>query len=461
MMLFLLFTSTGIFLYFHTMSERAMRQQIKEQIEELSTAIQISVEQLTTHGVTDETRLRAYVKKLKKKGVTEISILSNENQVIASSNPLKKGVRVNIKHREPDKDLMIRATLGEAEPGEEGKAHNLIVPVIVGNEQIGYVHIVLHLDDFQRGFRALFFRRLVMTFLIFGAGIASAIYLSRQYTKPIYDVVSAARRIASGELAEIPAGDRGDEIGDLTNSFNEMVNKLKENQALQDRLRKAEQFSSLGQLASGIAHEIRNPLNFINLSIDHIASKLSARKNSEEFARLLGTMKEEVQRLNHLVSNFLALGKPLALNLKPTPVSPLLNEVLKVAERKVTEQKVVVKKSCKDSLPPLLVDAEQMKSCFMNVLLNSLQAMPFGGRLTISAAGDGDGVVAVSFADTGGGIPPDLLPRVFEPYFTTKSAGIGLGLSITKRIVEEHGGRIEVSSEVARGTTVTFYLPTS
>lgn len=461
MMLLLLFTSMAMYLYFHFLLERAMRQQIKDQIEELSTAIQISVEELTTHGVSDETRLRAYVKKLKKKGVTEISILSKEQQVIASSNPLKRGARMDIRHKEPDKDLMIRATLGEAEPGEAEKAHNLIVPVIVGNEQIGYIHIVLHLEDVEKGFRGIFIRRVILTILIFGAGIAATVYLSRRYTRPIYEVVSAARRVASGDLSGISAGDRGDEIGELTTSFNEMVKKLRENTELQERLRKAEQFSRLGQLASGIAHEIRNPLNFVNLSIDHLAGRFSPRKNAQEFTRLLGTMKEEVHRLNQLVGTFLSLGKPITVNPTPTSLSPLLNEVVTMAGEKIKEQKVSVTIALTDPLPPVLVDPEQIKSCLVNVVINALQAMPAGGRLTVTADRNGTGFLSLTFADTGDGIPQDHLPRVFEPYFTTKSGGIGLGLAVTKRIVEEHKGRIEIRSEIGRGTTVTFLLPTS
>jgi len=315
------------------------------------------------------------------------------------------------------------------------------------------------MEDFKRSFRAIFFQRLGITLFIFVAGIAAAIYLSKRYTRPIYDVVAAARKVAAGDLTGIQTKGRKDEIGELTGSFNEMIKKLRENEELQEKLRKSEHLSQLGRLASGIAHEIRNPLNFINLSIDHISSKFSPRKNFKEFHHLVDTMKEEVRRLNTMVSNFLTLGKPIALNLKPTSINVLIEDVLQVIQRKMSEQKVSVKQNFQEELPLLLVDPEQMKTCFMNVLLNAIQAMPSGGKLTISGQNDGDGSLSVTFADTGEGIPAEHLPRIFEPYFTTQSAGIGLGLATTKRIVEEHGGEINISSEVAIGTTVTFRLP--
>jgi len=238
---------------------------------------------------------------------------------------------------------------------------------------------------------------------------------------------------------------------------------------LEERLREAERLSAVGKLASGIAHEIRNPLNFISLSIDHIRSRLNASRTPGwgETQALMGNIKDEIHRLNSMVENFLSVGKPLALNKTAVDINVLIRDVIDLAQQKALEQGVEIQVERPPTIPRLHVDSAQVKTCLMNVVLNAIQAMPTGGRLALRTSyqpleGEADvssGAVEVSVSDTGGGIGEEELGKIFTPYFTTKKLGIGLGLAITKKIVEEHGGQISVTSRTHEGTTVVIRFP--
>jgi signal transduction histidine kinase len=457
MMLFLSFLSIVILFTLYTRSERALIERIEKHTLDLSNAIQISVEELTTEGRTDEERLTEYLKKLNTKGVKEVSIISNEEEVIASSNPRRVGMRLNQKR----KDYMITARLGENLGQEEKqKTYNIIIPVVVGNEQWGYIHINMLLDDFSTLLKSNYLKRFLATLFVFGIGIGVALFLSDRYTQPIQQVVNAANKVASGDLSNTLPVDRKDEIGNLMRTFNEMVERLRTNRVLEERLIRAEHLSKVGQLASGIAHEIRNPLNMINLSIDHMKEKYLPEDSGgrEGFVELVSRIKEEIQRLNRLTGNFLDYSKPLKLNRTETDMKVVIDDTVSLIRELAEEQRIIIKKDFINGIPEIFADREQIKECLMNILLNSFQAMPDGGEINIKAIAQDSKFVAVTISDTGIGIPLENMDKIFEPYFTTKRLGIGLGLSVTKRIIEEHSGKIEVESNGV-GTSVKVMLP--
>jgi hypothetical protein len=495
--LLMLVLATLFFMYWQ--AENRLITQVERHTTDLSTAIQISVEQLTSKGRTSEARLQDYVQRLQRRGVREISIVSNEEEVIASSNPRRVGARVDPRR----KDLLITARLGEENVGGLGqKTYNLFVPIVVGNQRSGYILISMILDDFAELVRVNFIKRLIATILVFAVGSVGAVALAWTYAKPISRVVEAARRVAQGQLDERLPTNRRDEIGELNRSFNEMVERLREKAELEARLHQAERLSAIAHLASGIAHEVRNPLNSISLIIDHLGAQFARTTppEQEEFARLTSIIKQEIHRLNAMIETFLKYGKPLELKRQATDVRTLLDEVLEVAAQKAQAQQIRVERDYAATLPQVWVDGPHIKTCFLNLVLNALQAMtPGGGTLTVvarrvsgqsgnPATGEGpegsrqkaegsesrepSGLptaycvlptpewVEIRFQDTGVGIAPADLPRVFEPYFTTKEVGIGLGLALTKQILEQHGARIELTSEPGKGTVARIQLPT-
>ncbi|MBI4690811.1 MAG: HAMP domain-containing protein, partial [Nitrospirae bacterium] len=392
MMLFLSFVLTTILMFLYLQSEKAMFKEFEAQIIELSKAIQVGVEEITSQGSTDEMRLHQYLKSLNAKGVKEISIISNADEIIASTNPTKIGNPVGPKKKE----MIIKAELGEAISREEGKVYNVILPVIAGDYHYCYVHLAINTDDFSKAMRANMIKRIIGTLVVFALGIGIAMFLSWRYTKPIYDVVTAAKKIAAGDLRETLAANRSDEIGELTQSFNFMVQKLREQRQLEEKLREAEHLSGIGQLSRSIAHEIRNPLNFISLSIDHIKEKYAPdnrREGAEKFGPLISSIKQEIQRLNKLVEDFLDYGRPLRLNLRETDVGKLLDDMMEIIRAKAETERIKIIKDY-HSLPELKIDPELIKTCIFNVIANAFQAMPYGGTLNIKAA-TGDGTLSI------------------------------------------------------------------
>lgn len=454
MMIFLSFVLLSVLLFLYWQSEKVLLTELGNQTAELSKAIQVGVEEVTGSGSTDETRLAQYLKDLNSKGINEISIISTTDEIIASTNPTKVGAALSPKKKE----LVIKAELGEP-VSTEGKAYNVILPVIAGGAHYGYIHLKINADDVSMMLKHNMVKRIFAALLVFALGIGIAIFLSIKYTEPIHSVVDAAKRVAAGDFNQNLTVDRKDEIGELTESFNFMLQGLRENKRLEERLREAEHLSAVGELSRSIAHEIRNPLNFISLSIDHIREKYppSVHKDAENFDALLSSMKQEIRRLNRLVSDFLDYGKPLKLNIQRTQVERMLDDVVEIIRAKAAGEGVEIKKQYEFS-PDIMVDPELMKTCIMNVLTNAFQAMPEGGTLTIRTGRD-DGRFVLSVADTGVGVERENLSKVFEPFYTTKNTGLGLGLATTKRIVEEHGGKIEIRSEGGAGSDVIISLP--
>lgn len=454
MMLFLSLILISVLTFLYSQSEKMVFKELENQTAELSKAIQVGVEEVTSRGYTDQMRLQTYLKKLNTKGVREISIISTKDEIIASTNPTTVGEQVGPKKKE----RIIKAELGEP-VSKEGKVYNVILPVVAGNEHYGYIHLKINIEDFTEILKNNAIKRIVATSLVFALGIVLAVFLSWMYTKPIHNVVNAARTVAAGDLTSELLTDRKDEIGELTQTFNFMVQKLREQRALEEKLREAEHLSGIVQLAKGIAHEIRNPLNFISLSIDHLRKKYAPQRNEdkEQFESLIISIKHEIQRLNKLVGDFLDYGKPLRLNLQAINMISLIDEVIALVQAKAEKDGIVIHYH-NGELPTLSVDPEFIKTCIFNVVLNAFQAMPDGGDLTVST-NTANGKAFIIVSDTGVGVSKENMQKLFDPFFSTKSTGLGLGLAMTKRVVEEHGGKVDFQSVEGKGSTITISLP--
>jgi signal transduction histidine kinase len=453
MMLCLSAILLSILLILHWQAESALIREFESQTAELTKAIQVGVERVTGSYSTKESGLESYIKTLKSKGINEISVISTTEEVIASSNPTKVGKPVSPKKKE----LIIKAALGE-QVSEEGKTYNVMIPVIAGQTHYGYIHLQINSEDISGIQKRNTIKRIIATLLVFAFGIFISVLLALWYTEPIHQVVEASKRVAAGDLnLKLPV-DRKDEIGDLTQNFNNMIQRLRENRRLEERLREAEHLSAVGQLARTIAHEIRNPLNYISLCIDHIKEKYRPRGDQEgNFETLISSIKQEIHRLDKLVTEFLDYGKPLKLNIQYANMDQILKDVLDIVKAKADSEKIVIVEKC-EFLPEMMLDLELMKTCVFNIVANAFQAMPNGGTLTVQTGKD-NGYFLLDIRDTGAGIPGESIEKIFEPFFTTKANGLGLGLAITKRIIEEHGGSIEFSSIENQGSNFIIRLP--
>jgi signal transduction histidine kinase len=479
MMLLTLAVSSFIYSYF----ESTLIGEIQDQSESLSKALQISVQQMTSEGITDDTLLKDYVERLSSRGVKEISILSNEKEVVASSNPArvrrKTGVRraaagsstaaaVQTAGSAPE-GLVLTGTLSEQELGDtRGKtSRELDIPIIVNNEKRGYIRLHLLFDDFSELIRTAHRRRLIALIAVFAAGTAGIAGLSLGLTRSLRELSRAAAQVAEGDLSVRLAPTHQDEAGKVMETFNQMVVRLRDQRVLEERLRRAEHLSAIGNLASAVAHEIRNPLNLISLSVGHLGSSYRPPDpaQAKEYDEVIAAVRDELKRLNGMVSDFLSYGRPPRLVLRACRVEEVLEEVLSLTAARARDQQIEIVRRFSPSLPAVEADPEALKTCFVNVIVNALQAMPGGGRLEIAAscapAEDGGRTLLVTISDTGGGIAGTDLERIFEPYFTTRDAGVGLGLAITQRILQEHGGRIGVTSAPGSGTSFRIEIPVS
>jgi nitrogen fixation/metabolism regulation signal transduction histidine kinase len=459
-MLTLLVLAMLILFTLNQASQNDLVQEIQESSTAISEVLQKSVEDLTSQSEEVPSRLAEYLAKARQKGINEINIIDNEGEIIDSSNPAKVG-----KHRELKKlEKGLKAARGKqgTSAATSLKPYDLVVPVIVGDEQLGYVEINLLLDNIRDIQHANYLRRLVATCIIFMVGIILTIFLARRYTKPIHRLVSGVRKVAGGDLSVTFPVESNDEIGELARSFNEMVEQLRERKNLEQRLNEAEHLSKVGQLASGIAHEIRNPLNYISLAIDHLKEEFRASCPDRlgELAGIADNIKEEVRKANYMVLNFMNYGRPLKLRRVTIPYGEIINKALPLLSDKLTEQGITLRLELAPELPPLFVDPELFRNCLFNFITNAAQAMPDGGPITLGASfAPTEQQVLLTFTDQGEGIAAADLDKIFQPYFTTKEAGIGLGLAITERIIKEHGGSIAIESAVGAGTTINVSLP--
>lgn len=221
------------------------------------------------------------------------------------------------------------------------------------------------------------------------------------------------------------------------------------------RMLRADKLATIGELAAGTAHEIRNPLTAIKSSLQYLESK----SQDETAKKLLGTALEETGRIEEILSGLLSFSRPTEIKRERHDLLESLEEGLDLISFQARKQKVAIVKEFPPPPLPINGDRSQLKQLFLNLLLNSLQAMPLGGELKLEVSPADGRNVLVTVTDTGEGIPEENLDRVFDPFFTTKKGGTGLGLSICYGIVRSHEGNIEVRSRPGCGTTVLTKLP--
>jgi signal transduction histidine kinase len=323
------------------------------------------------------------------------------------------------------------------------------------------VIIVVSMKPYYRVINAATRNRLIVLASLGVLMVTLIAIFTKRFTRPITQLEQAAQRVTAGKLdCDVPVSGPK-EVSTLSATFNEMLTGLRRNRDLEEQLQRAERSAVVGRLASGIAHEIRNPLNFMNLSIDHLQAACAPEdeRRRAEFTHITTTIKEEIQRLNRLVSDFLSYGRPARLKPRELDAHVLIAEVGDLVKAQAEQQGIKLSITTgKPGDTNFQADYEQIKTCFSNLMINAIQAMPDGGALNITLHPN-HSHLRIEFADTGVGIAPDNLAQIFEPYYSTKDTGIGLGLPLTKKIIEEHGGQISVASTPGQGTTFTVTLP--
>ncbi|MDE0570490.1 MAG: ATP-binding protein [Verrucomicrobiales bacterium] len=240
-----------------------------------------------------------------------------------------------------------------------------------------------------------------------------------------------------------------------------LIRDITESRKGEEEKLESERLSALTMLAAGVAHEIGNPLNSMNIHLQLLERKLKKAVPDlyeAELRDLIDTSADEVKRLDHIIDQFLKAIRPSQPQLEPTDVNELVKESMRFLEPEIKDRGISLTLELRSALPPLQLDSDQIKQAFYNVVKNASQATSPGGSITVRSDLS-DEHVSIIFTDTGEGISASEMSDVFQPYFTTKKSGTGLGLLIIRRIIREHGGDIKISSEEGKGTSVTISLP--
>ena len=281
-----------------------------------------------------------------------------------------------------------------------------------------------------------------------------------------YSVPLVIERAATEEKIDLPSRSSGVTGNDKIDISGEQVGHaiilrdITETRRSEQQTIESERLNALTLLAAGVAHEIGNPLNSLNIHLQLIereARKLDGAKRAE-LQESVEVARAEINRLDSIISQFLRAIRPTRPQLRPENVNSIVEEAVRFFAPEIKDRDIVVEQELRSDLPLLELDRDQIKQAFYNVIKNSFEAMKRRGILRIRTDMDESHVI-VRFTDTGGGISPDNLSRVFEPYFTTKTSGTGLGLLIVRRIIREHGGELSIESSEGKGLTLTIRLP--
>lgn len=277
--------------------------------------------------------------------------------------------------------------------------------------------------------------------------------IGKNLTNPIKVLVDSTARVATGDLDEQCEIKTHDEIGDLAAAFNQMTRDLK---ASRDQLLQAERLATAGKMSASFAHEIRNPLSSMRMLAQMLLQKpeMSGEKHQQSVRYIL----EEIERIDTIVKGLMDFARPSSLDLKQQRITPILQTVLSLMEANLAHHNIQLVLDVLPETPEIQFDSDKLKQAFMNVVLNAMEAMPQGGVLRVSTFTENDSV-CIKVKDTGIGIPAEDLEHLFEPFFTRKARGTGLGLANVKRILEEHGGTVEIDSIPDEGTEVLLWLP--
>ncbi|MDO8723766.1 MAG: ATP-binding protein [Syntrophales bacterium] len=287
--------------------------------------------------------------------------------------------------------------------------------------------------------------------------VGFAFILIQSLTRPVNGLLDATRRLKAGDLAYRIRGLHG-EFGEVADSFNEMAASLKKQM---QEMQRTEQLRVSGEMAAGIAHEIRNPLAGMKVSIEVLLAELDLEERDRiVLSKIIG----QIRQIELLMKNLLNFARPVAAQPAAVNINKILERTIYFIEKHPSfsspDARKRIVRELDDHLPDIIADPQQLQQVFLNLFLNAADAIPEEGEITVRTCHDKtEGNIAVELHDTGKGIPPELTEKIFQPFFTTKGKGTGLGLAVSRRVVEEHGGAITASNNASGGAVFRIILP--
>jgi len=443
-------------------------------------------------------------------GIVSLGVIDRSGRIVAHTDRKQLGMDWSSRGKPP---------VAEGSEPSGADMREIQVPVLVGNEQIGMIvggvstsRVEGILDENLGYLKKTLFG---ITVAMLAIGIGSAWLLARFLTTPMRQLQERMNQVQSGELVPVsprqkearcwellgcdelscPARSHqgrcwtvlktvcseahpatssdtqqrcrtcvvyretcGDEVGELAETFNEMVRRLRDSlheleRTTQEKAR-LEKMSALGEMSMTVAHEIKNPLNAIRGAVVYLQNNFQG----EVLREFLGIIEAETKRLNEIVTNYLVFSRPAPLRKEPADLNRAVSDVVNLMRQEAREENKEILLQTDDTLPTFHFDVHQIKQALLNLLVNAVDATQPGDSITIRTVAR-DGMADVIIKDTGAGIPGTVLPEIFRPFYTTKTRGSGLGLPCVERIVRDHGGDIRVTSEPDAGTEFLISIP--
>jgi signal transduction histidine kinase len=366
---------------------------------------------------------------------------------------LNKGVDIKIEN-DPDSKLGAAFTMEHLPDGRFVRVAR--VPLMNDGRRMMMTATVTILPQTEI-LRAFQNKYMLAVLAVFVVALGMMVWVIWKALHPLRRLSESCAAISGGHLEKVGTRGASGEILALETTFNRMVDALREKEAVEARLRQAQRLSALGTLAAGVAHDVRNPLNAIKLLSSHAIDLVDGGADAPA-VKPLQTIRAEVARLEEIVSGFLSLARESEIHPEPANVDTLLQDCVRLFQREAEQRGVRLTGEYRTGGAPLRLDPKQINRAVLNVLLNALEACPAGGRVRLFSRLT-DRACEIEIRDDGPGLPREVLDRVFDPYYTTKPGGTGLGLSVTRGIIEEHGGTIELTSTPEHGCQVLVSLP--
>lgn len=339
------------------------------------------------------------------------------------------------------------------------------VPIIVAGSPTkwGSIKIGLSLEEMLKEIQKTRMMLILVGLVGLAISVGGTALLSRGITGPLKKLVDATVKISKGEFTQQIDIDSKDEIGNLAQSFNDMSYQLlltrKRMEEANKKLIQAEKLASIGRISAGIAHEIRNPLTSVKLNIQKLFQSDRLDEIEKEH---LSLSQEGIVQMEKFIKDLLDFTRASELNLNQFSIEQIFDESIKIVADSLELKKIVLEKDYEQGLPRVLVDGDKMRQVFLNILRNAYEAADEGGRINVSLSllkDESGKKIKIEIADNGSGIPPEKREIIFEPFYTTKSSGIGLGLPNARKIIEQHKGSIKVKDDFKQGACFEILIP--
>jgi len=448
----------GVMLYYTLQSERQIINQLDSDIQNIVHTVHYSTQKLSSKRNSDSETLERFIEEMKKnKSVREVSVVNSSEKIVASSNPTKVGQT----GKPSGKEIVVKAQYGvEDSAGGHIRYDFVEVPIIRDNKVIGLLQTSIVVNDFTFLLRQLNMRTTFIATIAFLLMFGVALVTLNRLNKPLRKLSFAAEQVASGDLSVHLERGGNDEVARLTKSFNTMTKKLAVHKLLEDKLRDLERRAILAEMAANLAHEIRNPLNLINLTADHLGHEYlpSDEQRKRSYSDLIAALKAEVQHLNKMVGEFLTIGRPSQLKKSKFSLTELFDQLFVIVKQQLVARRIILNVKG-DTALEITADIEQMRLVFLNLILNAIEAVKDDGVISLNVRSSPPSSILVRIVDNGHGIAQENLERIFEAYFSKRPGGTGLGLALARRIVEEHGGTITACNGPDGGAQFDIVLP--